>query len=122
MPTAHPTKIGKYDVVSVLGHGAMGVVYRAVDSGLGRQVAIKAMSTDLPPDSEFRLRFVREARAVAKLQHPNIVTIHELVEEEGTQYIVMELLEGASLYTLMRKRPMDLAEKLSILRQIAAGL
>ncbi len=122
MPAAHPKKVGKYDVVSVLGHGAMGVVYRAVDSGLGRQVAIKAMSTDLPPDSEFRLRFVREARAVAKLQHPNIVTIHELVEEEGTQYIVMELLEGASLSTLKRKRPLELAEKLSILHQIAAGL
>ncbi len=100
----------------------MGVVYRAVDSGLGRQVAIKAMSTDLPSDSEFRIRFVREARAVAQLQHPNIITIHELVEEEGTHYIVMELLEGASLSTLIRKRPMDLAEKLSILRQIAAGL
>ena len=122
MPAARLTKVGKYNVLSVLGHGAMGVVYRAVDSGLGRQVAIKAMSTDLPPDSEFRLRFVREARAVAQLQHPNIITIHELVEEDGTHYIVMELLEGASLSTLMRKRPLDLAEKLSILRQIAAGL
>ena len=122
MPPARPTKVGKYDVSSVLGHGAMGVVYRAVDSALGRQVAIKAMSTDLPSDSEFRLRFVREARAVAQLQHPNIITIHELVEEEGTHYIVMELLEGASLSTLIRKRPLELAEKLSILRQIAAGL
>lgn len=118
----HPKKVGKYEVVSTLGHGAMGVVYRAVDSGLGRQVAIKSMSTDLPPESEFRLRFLREARAVAQLQHPNIITIYELVEEEGTAYIVMELLEGASLYALMRKRQMDLAEKLSILQQIANGL
>lgn len=122
MSNAHPKKVGKYDIVSVLGHGAMGVVYRAVDSGLGRQVAIKSMSTDLPPESDFRLRFLREARAVAQLQHPNIITIHELVEEGDTAYIVMELLEGASLYTLLRKRPMDLAEKLSILQQIASGL
>ena len=122
MSTAHPRKVGKYDVVSVLGHGAMGVVYRAVDSGLGRQVAIKSMSTDLPPNSDFRLRFLREARAVAQLQHPNIITIHELVEEGETAYIVMELLEGASLFTLMRKRPMHLSEKLSILQQIANGL
>ena len=122
MSSAHPAMVGKYDVVSVLGHGAMGVVYRAVDSGLGRQVAIKSMSTDLPPGSEFQLRFLREARAVAQLQHPNIVTVHELVEEGDTAYIVMELLQGASLYTLMRKRPMHLAEKLSVLQQIANGL
>lgn len=80
------------------------------------------MSTDLPPGSEFQLRFLREARAVAQLQHPNIVTVHELVEEGDTAYIVMELLQGASLYTLMRKRPMHLAEKLSVLQQIANGL
>jgi hypothetical protein len=100
----------------------MGVVYRAVDSALGRQVAIKSMSADLAPNSEFRLRFLREARAVAQLQHPNIITIHELVEEGETAYIVMELLEGASLSTLQRKRSMHLSEKLSILQQIANGL
>lgn len=117
--------IGKYEVVSVLGRGAMGVVYRAVDPALGRHVAIKTMSLSdkMPNDAEFRQRFLREARAAGRLQHPNIVTVYELFEEHGTAYMVMELLEGAALSSLLRKkRSFDLGEKISILDQIASGL
>jgi hypothetical protein len=117
-------KIGKYEIVSVLGRGAMGVVYRAFDRGIGRQVAIKTLSGALPDDSEFRLRFIREARSLGQLHHPNIVTVHDFFEEAGTAYLVMELLEGASLHWLIRNKTkaLVLEEKLSILQQIASGL
>jgi hypothetical protein len=123
MSKSHPSKIGKYEIVSELGKGAMGVVYRATDPSIGRQVAIKTMTGDFLKDNELRLRFLREARSAGQLQHPNIVTVHELLEENGEAYIVMELLEGASLYSLIRKRgSLDIAQKLSILLQIASGL
>ncbi len=116
-------KIGKYEIKSVLGKGAMGVVYRAVDPDIGRQVAIKTMSGEFLNDEELRIRFLREAQSAGRLQHPNIVTVFELFEEEGTAYLVMELLEGASLYSLLKqKRPLDISEKLSIIQQIAGGL
>lgn len=120
----HPSgKIGKYEIKSVLGKGAMGVVYRALDPDIGREVAIKTMSGEFLNDKELRIRFLREAQSAGRLQHPNIVTVFELFEEEGTAYLVMELLEGAPLYSLIKhKRPLDISEKLSILQQIAAGL
>ena len=116
-------KIGKYEIKSVLGKGAMGVVYRALDPDIGRDVAIKTMSGEFLNDKELRIRFLREAQSAGRLQHPNIVTVFELFEQEGTAYLVMELLEGASLYSLIKqKRPLDISEKLSILQQIAGGL
>ncbi len=90
-----PDKVEKYEVRGLVGHGAMGVVYSAVDPGLGRLVAIKTMSmADSPHEAELRLRFLREAQAAGQLQHPNIITVHELFEEGDTAYLVMELLEG----------------------------
>ena len=116
-------RIGKYEIVSVMGRGAMGVIYRANDATLGRQVAIKTLSGVLPDDAELRLRFVREARSIGQLHHPNVVTVHEFFEEGGTAYLVMEALTGASLFRLLRKeKKWDLEQKLSILLQIAAGL
>jgi serine/threonine protein kinase len=119
-----PNKVGKYDVRGLVGRGAMGVVYSAVDPGLGRFVAIKTMSiAESPHEAELRLRFLREAQAAGRLQHPNIITVHELFEEEDTAYLVMELLEGASLSTLLkRKKTLSLGQKLSIIDQIASGL
>ena len=122
-----PQKIGKYEVRGLVGKGAMGVVYNAVDPALGRAVAIKTLSLSAlsgsPHEAELKLRFLREARSAGMLQHPNIITVHELFEESGTTYLVMELLEGASLSTLLRrKKEMTLGERLSILDQIAAGL
>jgi serine/threonine protein kinase len=120
-----PKKIGKYEIRGLVGKGAMGVVYNAVDPALGRPVAIKTLSVlaGSPHEAELKLRFLREARSAGMLQHPNIITVHELFEEDGTAYLVMELLEGASLSSLLRrKKELTLGEKLSILDQIAAGL
>jgi serine/threonine-protein kinase len=122
-----PQKIGKYEVRGLVGKGAMGVVYNAVDPALGRPVAIKTLSLSAlsgsPHEAELKLRFLREARSAGMLQHPNIITVHELFEEGGTAYLVMELLEGASLSSLLRrKKELTLGERLSIVDQIAAGL
>jgi serine/threonine protein kinase len=122
-----PQKIGKYEIRGLVGKGAMGVVYNAVDPALGRAVAIKTLSLSAlsgsPHEAELKLRFLREARSAGMLQHPNIITVHELFEEGGTAYLVMELLEGASLSSLLkRKKELTLGERLSILDQIAAGL
>ena len=122
-----PQKIGKYEIRGLVGKGAMGVVYNAVDPALGRAVAIKTLSltalSGSPHEAELKLRFLREARSAGMLQHPNIITVHELFEEGGTAYLVMELLEGASLSSLLRrKKELTLGERLSIVDQIAAGL
>ena len=119
-----PDKVGKYEVRGLVGRGAMGVVYSAVDPALGRPVAIKTMSiADSPHEAELRLRFLREAQAAGQLQHPNIITVHELFEEGDTAYLVMELLEGAPLSSILRrKKKLTLGQKLSLVDQIAAGL
>ena len=122
--TVIPDKVGRYEVRGLVGRGAMGVVYSAVDPGLGRSVAIKTMSiSDSPHEAELRKRFLLEAQAAGQLQHPNIITVHELFEEGDTAFLVMELLEGASLSALLRqKKVLSLAEKISIIDQMAAGL
>ena len=123
MSLSQPKKLGKYEIGGVLGKGAMGIVYRAFEPSLGRQVAVKTMSGEFMNDDELRRRFCREAQSAGQLQHTNIVTVHELLEDEGKTYIVMELLEGASLYVLIRQgNALDIAEKLSILVQIGSGL
>jgi len=125
MSETPPQKIGKYEIRGLVGKGAMGVVYNAVDPALGRAVAIKTLSLSAgsPHEAELKLRFLREARSAGMLQHPNIITVHELFEEGGTAYLVMELLEGAALSSLLkRKKELTLGERLSILDQIAAGL
>jgi serine/threonine protein kinase len=127
MSETPPQKIGKYEIRGLVGKGAMGVVYNAIDPALGRAVAIKTLSLSAlsgsPHEAELKLRFLREARSAGMLQHPNIITVHELFEDGGTAYLVMELLEGASLSSLLRrKKELTLGERLSILDQIAAGL
>jgi tRNA A-37 threonylcarbamoyl transferase component Bud32 len=120
-----PFRIGKYEILSELGRGAMGTVYKARDPRLDRLVAVKMMSEELLIEEEMRGRFQREARSAANLQHPNIVTIYDFgeLEGEGSPYIVMELLEGTSLASLMEmKKPERLEEKISIVSQICRGL
>jgi len=91
-----PVRIGRYEVLGVLGQGAMGTVYRGRDDRLERDVALKVMSKGLA-DPDSRARFEREAKAAAKLQHPNIVVIYELGEHEGAPFMALELLEGVDL-------------------------
>jgi serine/threonine-protein kinase len=118
---ATPARIGRYRVIGVIGQGAMGVVYRAHDDSLERDVALKLMRA--AGDDDDRARFLREARAAARLQHPNIVAIYEAAEHDGEPFIVMELLEGVDLQRAIEAglRP-DPRETLPIVLQLLAGL
>jgi serine/threonine-protein kinase len=120
--------IGRYRILERVGRGGMGVLYRGIDPVLDREVAIKVMSAEFAAgndevDDESRTRFFREARAAAKLQHRNIVTIFEFAEEKGVPYIVMEFLRGRSLAARMRvEPPLGLEEKLDIVAELCTGL
>jgi hypothetical protein len=120
---AAPEHIGRYRVLGLLGEGAMGVVYRGRDDILEREVALKLMSAKLVAEPGSRERFLREARAVARLQHPNIVTIYELGDHEGSPFIAMELLEGVDLQRAIEAgiRP-DPRGTLPIILHLLAGL
>src|SRR5512147_860104 len=96
-------KIGKYRVLERLGQGAMGEVFRAHDPVLGRDVAVKVLADKLSGDDNARLRFQREARSAAQLNHPNIITVHDFGEDQGVAYMAMELLEGSDLRNLIEK-------------------
>ncbi len=123
MAVSLPKKIGKYDVLDVIGKGGMGIVYRAKDPFLDRMVAIKIMTISSADSSEFLPRFLREAKATAQLQHPNIVTVFELGEHEGSPYIAMQYLEGASLAAILRsKQELPLLQKIDIIVQTCHGL
>jgi serine/threonine-protein kinase len=116
-------RIGRYEIVERVGQGGMGVLYRARDPVLDREVAIKTMLVDFAAESGARERFEREAKAIAKLQHHNIVTIHELGEVDGAPYIVMEFLAGHDLDARLGLEPsLSLAQKLDIATQLLAGL
>jgi serine/threonine-protein kinase len=118
-----PKTIGRYDILELVGRGGMGVLYRARDQALERNVALKMMLVDFTLDPSARERFQREARAVARLQHRNVVTIHELGEADGVPYIVMEFLSGKDLETLLQNETrLTLAEKLDIAIQLCEGL
>ncbi len=95
------TRLGPYEILSPLGAGGMGEVYRARDTRLDRTVAVKVLPSRLLSDSEARARFEREARAISALNHPNICTLHDVGDQDGTIYLVMELLEGESLAALL---------------------
>jgi serine/threonine-protein kinase len=100
-----PAFIGRYEVLERVGRGSMGVLYRARDTTLDREVAVKVMFGDFSGDDAARLRFYREARAAARLQHLNIVTVFEFAEHDGTPCIVMEFLRGGSLAKRLGQAP-----------------
>jgi eukaryotic-like serine/threonine-protein kinase len=117
------TILGKYEVLQQLGSGAMGVVYRARDQVLDREVALKVMRAESQAFPEMSERFNREARACAKLHHQNIVTIYDFGEADSSAYIVMELLEGVDWRTAMKaKAPLPLSLKLDLITQVCDGL
>jgi Tol biopolymer transport system component/serine/threonine protein kinase len=97
------TALGRYHIDEVLGHGGMGVVYRAVDETLGRRVALKCIRPDHLEDDNFRHRLLRESRAASSLTHPSIVTVYEVLEADGVPVIVMELIDGMSLRRLIER-------------------
>ena len=116
-------RIGKYAVTGRIGRGGMGMVYRGYDEVLEREVAVKTLTLEGSLDDESRRRFTIEAKAAARLQHPNIITVYELGEDRGLPYIAMELLPGTDLEALMRSgEPLMLQEKLDLVIQVCRGL
>src|SRR6478672_7401172 len=91
------TMLGRYEVIAPLGAGGMGEVYRARDTRLDRNVAIKVLPAEFAQNEQLRIRFEREARTISQLNHPNICTLHDVGKFDGNDYLVMELLEGESL-------------------------
>ena len=116
------TKLGRYEIRSQLGAGGMGEVYLAQDTQLGRRVAIKFLPLDSVADEQANRRLLREARAAATLDHPNICAIHEVGEEGDRNFIVMQYVEGETLDLRMKRKPLDLLESLAIASQVADAL
>jgi serine/threonine protein kinase len=116
------TKLGPYEIQSQLGAGGMGEVYRARDTRLGRDVAIKVLPSHLSSNPDLKTRFEREARAISALQHPHICTLYDIGSQNGTDYLVMELLEGETLADRLRKGPLPLKQALEYGIEIAGAL
>ncbi len=116
------TRIGPYEIARKIGAGGMGVVYRAKDTRLDRAVAIKVLPEALREDGDRLRRFEQEARTIGGLNHPNLVTLHDVGREAGAPYLVYELLEGQSLRALLQAGPLPVREATRIAAEIARGL
>jgi len=115
-------RLGPYEIVSFLGAGGMGEVYKAKDTRLGRTVALKVLPADLSQEPERRERFEREARAISSLTHPHICTLYDVGREEGVDFLVMEYLEGETLAERLKKGPLGLDAALRFAMEIADAL
>ena len=116
------TRLGVYEVTALLGEGGMGQVYRATDTRLKRQVAIKILPPSVAADHDRLARFQREAEVLASLNHPNIAGIYGLEESGGATALVMELVEGEELSAIIARGPIPVAEALPMAQQIAEAL
>jgi|CXWL01.1.fsa_nt_gi WD40 repeat protein len=122
MTLAPGTRIGPYEVTTLIGAGGMGEVYRAKDAILGREVAVKVLPAAFAQDQERVARFRREAQVLASVSHPNIASIHGLEEGSGTVALALELVAGEDLQQRLRRGPIPVEEAMAIARQIAQGL
>src|SRR5882757_9965297 len=122
MALASGIKLGPYEILSPLGAGGMGEVYKARDTRLDRTVAIKVLPASLVDDRERRERFEREARAVSALNHPNICTLYDIGHQDGLDFLVMELIERESLEDRLARGPLPLADVLRLGTEIADAL
>jgi serine/threonine protein kinase len=124
----HPEKavpegfLGRYEVGTLLGFGGMGVVYQAFDPLLRRDVAVKVMSPAFSSDPGLRRRFEREARVAASVRHPGVVSVYDFGVDDGSPYLVLELVEGRTLNEVLRRGPLPPSEVASIARELASGL
>ena len=121
-PLPRGTLVGRYRVEDPLGSGGMGVVYRAEDTALHRRVALKVLLAGKLADEAARLRLLREARAAAALDHPNLCTVFDVGEDAGRIYLAMQLVEGRTLAAVLRERRLGSAEVLGVARDVAAAL
>src|SRR5262249_42963938 len=115
-------QIGHYQILSLLGEGGMGIVYKARDTHLGRFVAIKVLPPELVSDADRRRRFVQEAKAASALNHPNIVTIYEIANDLGMDFMAMEHIDGKTLDRLIPQKGMPLKDALKIAIPMADAL
>src|SRR6266436_4441737 len=116
------TKLGPYEIVSALGAGGMGEVYKARDTRLNRTVAIKVLPAELSGNSDLRQRFEREARAISSLNHPNICTLYDIGHERGVEFLVMEFLKGETLAIRLMRGPLPAEQVLKYAVEICEGL
>src|SRR6202044_2038179 len=122
MPIPAGTKLGPYEIQSQIGAGGMGEGYRARDSRLGREVAIKILPESFAQDAERLRRFEQETQAVAALNHPNILAIYDVGHHNSAPFLVSELLEGESLRTVLNRGPIPQRKVVEYAVQIANGL
>ncbi len=122
MPLTAGTRLGPYEIVAPIGAGGMGEVYKATDTRLKRTVAIKVLPQHFAQRQDLRLRFEREARVISNLNHPHICTLHDIGEQDGTHFLVLEHLEGETLAARLRRGPLALEEALPLAIQIADAL
>jgi len=116
------TKLGPYEVLSALGAGGMGEVYRARDTRLDRSVAIKILPSHLSSNPDLKVRLEREARAISSLQHPHICVLHDIGHQDGIDYLVMEFLKGETLADRLRRGPLPVEQVIKIGIEIAPTL
>src|SRR5262250_1821449 len=122
MSLAPGTKLGPYEIVAPLGAGGMGEVYQARDSRLDRTVAVKLIPARLSQDPELRKRLDTEARAISKLSHPNICTLHDIGHQDGTDFLILEYVEGNTVRELIAAGGLPMRKIIPIAVQIAEGL
>jgi eukaryotic-like serine/threonine-protein kinase len=122
MSIASGTKLGPYEIQSPLGAGGMGEVYRARDTRLDRDVAVKVLSGHFVSNPSLKERFEREARTISQLSHPNICLLYDVGSQNGTDYLVMEYLEGETLAQRLERGPLSLDEVLRYGAQVADAL
>ncbi len=115
-------KYGRYEIVSELGSGTMGVVYKAHDPQIDRPVALKVLRPDRVVSQDFVARFLREAKAIGRISHPNIVTVYDVGQDHGTIYIAMEYLEGRPLNEVMKNQTLPAIEAMKLCTQVAEAL
>ena len=117
-----PSQLGRFEILRALGQGGMGQVFLARDPSIGREVALKTISSDRISAPMARERFLNEAKAAGTLSHPNLITIHEFGEDGGVLFLVMEYLEGEDLSALLRRRSLTPAQALDVMAQVCDGL
>src|SRR5262249_32527757 len=122
MPLAAGTRLGPYEIICPIGAGGMGEVYRARDTRLDRVVAIKVLPESFSQDGDVRARFEHEARAISKLSHPNICTLHDIGRHDGVDFIVLEFVEGSTLRQLLVEGVLPIRKVIPIAVQVADAL